>query len=49
MIPAVIITVLTPRFCFVLLCEKENPLCVPRSQRYTGLAQGAKTAPGGFL
>lgn len=44
MTPAVIISVLTPRFCFVLLYEKENRLCVPRGQRYTGLAQDAKTS-----
>lgn len=30
-----------PGFCFVLLCEKENWLCVPQSQWYTGLARDA--------
>ena len=44
MTPAVIITVLTRGFCFVLLCEKENWLCIPWSQWYTGLAQDAKTS-----
>lgn len=42
--PAVIVTVITTRFCFILLREKENSLCVPQSQQHTVPTQDAETS-----